>query len=405
MGLSVNKKNSKIALDTAVPKVKKDPAYKGSIVATDGKKAILKQEIRQLITKGDVSIMPAHAKPMMATLVKESFDDAGWLFELKWDGYRAVATVIHGEVELLSRNNLSFTSRYLPVTEALQRLKINVILDGEIIILNENGISDFQQLQSWQRTGKGDLMYYVFDILWVEGYSLNNMALIERKKILEALIPEDGVIRYSDHIMQKGKAFFKLALEQGLEGIMAKKADSTYHPGIRSSQWLKIKTHRTQEAVIAGFTEGRGGRKHFGALILGMYQNNEFVYIGHTGSGLDDKGLVQVYKKLQPLITDKCPFNKKPKTNMAATWVTPQVVCEVKFQEWTNDNLLRIPIFLRLREDKKATDIIKENSVAPLALTGSRANRSKTPGQVNTLILPASPGKRSAIGSKKKTPE
>lgn len=186
---------------------------------------------------------------------------------------------------------------------------------------------------------------------------------------------------------------------------MAKKADSTYHPGIRSSQWLKIKTHRTQEAVIAGFTEGRGGRKHFGALILGMYQNNEFVYIGHTGSGLDDKGLVQVYKKLQPLITDKCPFNKKPKTNMAATWVTPQVVCEVKFQEWTNDNLLRIPIFLRLREDKKATDIIKENSVAPLALTGSRANRSKTPGQVNTLILPASPGKRSAIGSKKKTPE
>lgn len=262
-------------------------------------------------------------------------------------------------------------------------------------------------MQSWQRTGKGDLIYYVFDILWIDGFSLIDLPLIERKEILAALIPEDGLIRYSDHIVEKGKAFFKLAVEQGLEGIIAKKADSTYHPGIRSHQWLKIKTRQTQEAVIAGFTEGRGGRKHFGALILGIYHHNKFIYIGHTGSGLDDKGLVNVYKRLQPLITAKCPFLKKPKTNMAPTWVRPEIVCEVKFQEWTNDNLLRIPIFLRLRDDKKAIEITKENSIEHLALTcvKTAALSLKPVPESKPAIVSASRTKRSGINSGMRKPQ
>ena len=327
-----------------------------------GRKGTSDKRLKELLQKGKRSPYNSGIKPMLASLVEEAFDSEDWLFEIKWDGYRALAGIKNGKVELQSRNNLSFNKKYYPVTEALQQWSIDAIVDGEIIAIDDEGNTDFQHLQAWQKTGKGQLLYYVFDVLWLDGLSLTHLPLVERKEILKNIFPKEGIIKYSDHIQASGKDFFDLAVTKGLEGIMAKKADSLYHPGVRTQQWLKIKTHRRQEVVIGGFTKGRNSRQYFGALILGVYNNSELVYIGHTGSGFNQKSLVEVYAKLKPRITDKCPFGKKPKTNMPAVWVKPELVAEVKFQEWTNENILRIPIFLGLREDKKALDVKKEQS-------------------------------------------
>jgi bifunctional non-homologous end joining protein LigD len=320
-------------------------------------------DIDDLITKGKKAPFPSFARPMMASLVEEPFDDPDWIYEIKWDGYRALAFVKKEKVELLSRNNQSFNQKYSGVVDALKKLNLEAVLDGEIVVLNEDGNADFQLLQQWQKTHEGELAYYAFDILWLNGYDLTGLTILERKSILQNLIGPGDTVRYNDHIDGEGKAFFELAVKKGLEGIIAKDSSSQYHINVRSRQWLKIKTHRRQEAVIAGFTEGRGGRKHFGALVLGLYQDGEFVYIGHTGTGFDDTLLKQLSSKLKPLVTDKCPFKKKPKTNMPITWVKPVLVCEVKFQEWTKDNALRMPVFIGLREDKKPTEVKKEISI------------------------------------------
>ena len=293
---------------------------------------------------------------MLATLTDEPFDDAGWIFEIKWDGYRAVSYINNGKAEIQSRNNLDFTNKFKAVTEALNQLNINAVLDGEIVAINNDGIASFQQLQNFANKGATTkLIYYVFDIIWLDGKDLTNLTLLERKAILQSVMPEeDTVLKYSDHIEEKGKAFFKLATERGLEGIMAKKADSIYTKNFRTKLWLKIKNNKRLEAIICGFTEGRKSRKHFGALILGKYEGEKLIYIGHTGTGFNGKSLNEVEKKLTPLVTGKMPFSKKPKTNMPVTWVKPKLVCEIKFSEITDEGILRIPVFMGLREDKEA---------------------------------------------------
>lgn len=339
------------------------PAPKKKSHAADGKKRKPAQAVpKELLQKGERAAYDTQLKPMLASLTEEPFDNEDWIFEIKWDGYRAIAGMRDGEVELQSRNNLSFKKKYYPITEALVNWGVNAIVDGEIIAVDDEGTTDFQHLQAWQKTGKGQLLYYVFDILWIDGVSVMHLPLIERKEILKAIVPVEGIIKYSDHIHSTGNDFFEVAVKEGLEGIMAKRADSQYHPAVRTQQWLKIKTHRRQEVVIGGFTKGRNSRQYFGALILGVYDNDELIYIGHTGSGFNQKSLGEMYKKLQPLITDTCPFRKKPKTNMPAIWVKPKLVAEVKFQEWTNENILRIPIYLGLREDKNPKDVKKELS-------------------------------------------
>jgi bifunctional non-homologous end joining protein LigD len=206
-------------------------------------------------------------------------------------------------------------------------------------------------------------VYYVFDILWLNGYNLMELPLLERKNILQQILPEHPMIRYSDHVVEAGTQFFEAATQQGLEGIIAKAAESPYTPTIRTKQWLKVKSNKRQEVVICGFTETRGSRSHFGALVLGVYEKNKLIYVGHTGSGFTEQSLAATYKKLKPLIIPKPPFDKKPKTNMPCTWVKPVLVCEVKFSEWTKDNILRQPIFMGLREDKSAKDVHKEKAV------------------------------------------
>lgn len=340
-----------------------------------------KKEIISLLSKvGEKKAMPLQVKPMLATLTDEAFNDKDWIFEVKWDGYRAIANIKGKDVSLYSRNLLSFDKKFAPIYKALSSFEYDAIIDGEIIALNDEGKVDFQQLQAWQKTGEGTLIYYVFDIIWLEGYSLAGLPLIERKEILKQIIPENDAIRFSDHIEDTGIDFFELAGKQGLEGIMAKEKNSAYLLNSRSSSWLKIKTNQRQEVIIAGFTQGRGGRKHFGSLVLGIYEKGKLEYVGHTGSGFNDKTLADLYKKLEKIETADCPFEKKPKTQMPARWVKPQLVCEVKFQEWTREGSMRHPIFMGLREDKKAKDVTREKEI-PLKTAKKEGEKEDVPHQ------------------------
>ena len=246
---------------------------------------------------------PLHVKPMLATLVDEPFNGDDWFYEIKWDGYRAIGSIIDGETDLYSRNNISFKEKYTPIAKALQDFTNEAVIDGEIVALDEHGHSKFQYLQNWQNSAQGELVYYVFDLLWVDGYDVTQLPLIERKKILQQIIPDNEVIKYSDHIEKIGKEFFEVAKKQGLEGIVAKNKNSVYEINARSRNWLKIKTTERQEAVIGGFTAPRASRQYFGALLLGIYEDDKLIYAGHTGTGFNEKTLKETWNKLQPLIT------------------------------------------------------------------------------------------------------
>jgi bifunctional non-homologous end joining protein LigD len=330
-----------------------------TIAEIGGKKKALKN------IKAPKKKMPGFIKPMLATLVKEPFDSDEWLFEIKWDGYRALA-YLDKKVALFSRNEKTFNQLFNSIVEDLSKLKAQAIMDGEVVVLDKEGKSDFQQMQNYQKTLHGSLYYYVFDLLYLNGQDLRELPLTERKQILKALIEGSSLsrTRYSDHIIGKGKAFFHAAAKKHLEGIMAKKMDSIY-VSKRSRDWLKIKTSMRQETVIGGFTQPHGKRKHFGALLLGVYDDQKkFAYIGHVGTGFDTKLLESLYKKMQPLITSKCPFKNIPKSHAPAIWLKPSLVAEVSFEEWTKDGILRQPVFQGLRMDKKAITVKKEESLA-----------------------------------------
>jgi bifunctional non-homologous end joining protein LigD len=297
-------------------------------------------------------------KPMLARETDEAFDSPDWIYELKWDGYRAIAVCKDGAVQLYSRNGVSFNALYPPVVQALERLPVNAVLDGEIVVVDEKGRSDFQLLQHYREDPGASLQFRVFDLLSLQGESTCELPLTDRKRLLKKLLPKRSkILLYSDHVKERGVAFFEAARSQHLEGIMAKKADSLYRPGTRSGEWLKIKGEQSQEAIIAGFTEPRGGRKHFGALVLALREGKKLRYIGHTGSGFNSKSLQELKALLEPLVQKDSPFEEKVKTNMPVTWVKPVLVCEVSYTEWTDAGQLRHPIFLRLRDDKKPADV------------------------------------------------
>ena len=315
---------------------------------------------------------------MLARETELPFDDKDWLFEIKWDGYRAISEINQGKVELYSRNGNSFNTSYPVVLHALEKMKTDLVLDGEIVVLNGDGKSDFQKLQHYEDNTQYPICYYVFDVLSVNGSNTTNLPLIERKKLLQKIIPKGQVIKYSDHIGEHGKAFFEAAGKKDMEGIMAKKADSLYYPGTRTNEWLKIKLHKSAEVIIAGFTKPTGARKYFGALVLGIRSKDKLQYAGHTGSGFSQTGLEEMYKKLKPLVKKQSPFDEVIKTNAPVTWVKPLLIAEVKFTEWTNDNKMRHPIFLRLRNDKKINEVTMANvkSSKPAAEPGEKNNEA-----------------------------
>ena len=294
---------------------------------------------------------------MLAKETDKPFDDKNWLFEIKWDGYRAIAEIKKGTVELYSRNGISFNYAYPLIYSELKKLKHDIVLDGEIVVINEKGKSDFQKLQHYEDNTRFPICYYVFDMLFLDGHKTTGLTLLQRKELLKKLIKKNAVIKYSEHVLSKGIAFFNAAKKNDLEGIMAKKACSEYFAGTRTSEWLKIKYHKSTEVVIVGYTKPTGARPYFGALVLAVKNANGFKYAGHTGSGFTDKLLKEVYQKLKPLATKNSPFKEIVKTNMPVTWVKPKYICEIKFTEWTNDGKMRHPIFLRMREDKTIKDI------------------------------------------------
>ncbi len=298
---------------------------------------------------------------MLAKIADEPFDDEDWLFEIKWDGYRAITELNDGKVHIYSRRGITYNIKYAPITEALSNLSENCILDGEVVILDEEGRPDFQRLQNSANEPDEALHYCVFDLLWLEGNVLFKESLAKRKELLKELIDDldHPQVRYSDHINGRGKAFFEESKKNNLEGVIAKKKDSSYRPGKRSGNWLKIKSEMEQEAVVGGFTEPRGSRKHFGSLVLGVYEDDKLQFIGQCGGGFNAEKLKNVHQKLKPLVIDHSPFTDTGNIdlNTPATWVKPELVCEVKFTEWTGDGSMRHPVFKALRYDKEPKKI------------------------------------------------
>lgn len=306
--------------------------------------------------------VPHHIKPMLAESIDEPFDNPDWIFEMKWDGYRMIAEISSGKIELYSRNNQPFTEKFAQIAESLKKFPTSAVLDGEGVVLDASGHPKFQWLQDYPSSNHGELVYYVFDILYYDGHDTTHLPLLKRKELLKKVLPPLPHVLYSEYIENTGKAFFEAAKKLGVEGIMAKNTKSIYRQGVRNREWLKIKTSHRQEAVIAGFTRPKGGRKYFGALVLGVYKGDRLEYIGHTGGGFDDKALQSMHKKLIKLRQDKNPFEYAIETNAPVTWVKPQLVCEVSFAQWTADHHMRQPIFVGLRPDKKPVDVKRERT-------------------------------------------
>ena len=332
------------------------------------------------------------AVPMLAATTEKPFSSPDWFFEPKLDGYRTIAVINEDTVRLLSRNGLDVTEKYTPVAGNLKKQPAaQLVLDGEIIALDEHGKLCFQCLQGFldsmhrqsnQVKEKTIILYYVFDILYLDGYSLLDVPLAQRKKLLERILNPSPSVRLLEHFEGDGTSIYRGAIEQGLEGIIAKRKDSLYRPGQRSLDWLKIKSTMSDDFIIGGYTQGTGIRSRtFGALLLGYYdENNRLVSAGHVGTGFDDHSLEYLKKRLEATRTDQCPFTEKPNLNAPTTWVRPELVAEVKFSEWTRDGKLRAPVFLRLRDDKPLEQVRRIHNiiVTPLAIPSSTPMQDDT---------------------------
>lgn len=337
----------------AVLNTKRGSAKVAKVVVEGAKKPTVKVEI------GQKAPFPDKLKPMLATPFDAPFDDAGWLFEVKWDGYRSLCFVDGEHIRFLSRNHLDFGQKFPDLTAARAEIVAQTaVIDGEIVALNPEGKLDFQLLQNVagfrpgpRRTEKPVLIFYAFDLLYCNGRDLRNAPLLDRKRLLSQIINGQGRIRFSDHVKGKGRLLFEQVREQGMEGIIAKDGQSKYEQR-RSKRWLKIKLTKTMDAVIGGYTGGRGSRSHFGALILGCYEEGTLHHLGNVGGGFSEDALEQLHERMQALRTDQSPFETAPKTEEKTQWLRPELVCEVRFTEMTVEGKLRHPIFLRMRDDK-----------------------------------------------------
>lgn len=377
----ITKKDKSVISGKTIPQMEKAPdkVYGHTKKpATTKKKAAPKKTIKAASKKkvpavGKKAAFPASIAPMLATLVDKPFDAEDWLYEIKWDGYRAVAHLRDTKVGLWSRNQKSFDEKFYPIHAALQTLGLHAVLDGEIIVSTPEGISNFGMLQNWRSEADGQLLYYVFDLLWLDGYSLLDLPLTERRALLEKVLPAHPLIRLSEAFATSGLSFYQTAKEMKLEGIMAKKADSVYVPGERSKDWLKIKVGRRQEVVIGGYTKNEGSAKSFSALLVGVFKNKKLQYTGKIGTGFSDQLHKEMLKKFAPLVRKTCPFTDEPDVNKpsrfrhdpphaTAVWLKPQLVCEVAFTEMTTDGVMRHPSFEGMREDKPAQQVVAEKA-------------------------------------------
>ncbi|MBB5639142.1 bifunctional non-homologous end joining protein LigD [Pedobacter cryoconitis] len=377
----------------------KDKYAKGDDILLKDKSVVSKKTIAQISRKpervyGQKTIKPkpvstpelnkiktkktpfyTHVRPMLSKLVSKAFDEPEWLYEIKWDGYRAVAFMNKGEVELKSRNDKSFNDKFYPVFEELRDWNVNAIVDGEIVVADQKGKTSFGALQNWKSQEEGELVYYVFDLLWYDGYDVTGLPLVQRKHILSRLIPENSLIRFSKDFETSGVEFLEAAKKANLEGIVAKHKDSLYYPGERSGEWLKIKARRRQEVVIGGYTNNAGSDKPFSSLLVGVFENGKFIYTGKIGTGFNIQRQNELLEQFQPLIIAETPFTDQPDVNKPApfraalaktkaTWLKPKLICEVDFTEMTTDGLMRHPSFAGMREDKDPEEVILEKPTA-----------------------------------------
>ncbi|HUR45932.1 MAG TPA: non-homologous end-joining DNA ligase [Candidatus Saccharimonadales bacterium] len=315
--------------------------------------------------------------PMKALLLESVPSQGNWVYEIKWDGYRALALKSRGKVRLVSRRANDVTLAFSEIAKAMERLKIKeATFDGEVVALDEHGHASFQLLQNSRRNSGQPvtLVYYIFDILNFEGKDVTGLSLLDRKALLEKIL--QGVpdpLRYSAHLEGDPHVLLAEVQKNHIEGLIAKRTDSVYEPDRRSGAWLKIKTALEQEFVIGGYTQPRGSRGYFGSILLGYYQDGQLLFASKAGTGFNHKSLRELYKTFQKLRTNKPAFINVPASRKSkwgegltaaemkrCTWLRPELVCQIRFTEWTDDGGLRHPVFLGLRDDKIATDVVRE---------------------------------------------
>ena len=319
--------------------------------------------------------IPVTISPMLATLIDRPFSDPGWLFEIKWDGARTLAWIEDGGVRLRSRAGNEVTHQYPELAILPQHVFVKeALLDGEIVVLDEQGRSEFERMQQRMNVQRPspDLLsrypvtYFLFDLIYCDGYDLREVSLLDRKNFLRRILEPSREFRFSDHQLEQGSELFELARHEELEGIVGKRINSFY-VSARSPNWVKLKATKTLDVVIGGWTAPRGSRTHFGSLLLGLYQGKALRFVGHAGTGMDEKTRDLLMKKLRVLEIDKCPFDKNPETNEQAFWTKPELVARVRFIGWTQEPRLRAPVFLALRNDVRPEECRWENELSPRA--------------------------------------
>lgn len=365
-------------------------------------------------TPGKKAAFPQEMQPMLATLVDQPFDGDEWLFEIKWDGYRAVSLIDGDKTDILSRNSKSFKEKYYPLYDELKKWPFKAVVDGEIIVADRKGISDFSKLQNWRSEADGELLYYVFDLLWYEGNDLTDVPLSQRKQLLEKILPQGERVRYSEAIEQSGIDFFHSAEKMGLEGIIAKKKSSAYSPGNRSKEWLKIKTELRQEVVIGGYTVNEGTPKPFSSLLVGVFEGKKLQYTGKIGTGFNKKMQDELVKLFKPRVIINTPFAVEPNVNEAsrfrpnppkanAVWLKPELVCEVAYREMTNDGVMRHPSFKGLRTDKEAKMVILEKEETVGDVVDPNKSEEEKPGKAGKMITPKKSARATLLNPNEET--
>ncbi|MBX9790891.1 MAG: non-homologous end-joining DNA ligase [Pirellulales bacterium] len=348
--------------DRIVPQTAHCAAPRGRRAARQASPAELKGAHR--------AALPARYDLQLATLALKPPDASGWLHEIKLDGYRMLARIESGRVRLISRNHLDWTGRFAPLVKALEQLPVKcAALDGEVVIYDNAGVSDFQALQNAfaEPKAQGRMTFCVFDLLYWDGYDLRDVPLVERKRALAEILdsaPSSPRLQFCAHLEQDGELFLREACKSGLEGIISKRADSRY-VGRRSTSWLKIKCRNEQEFVIGGYTEPSGSRVGFGALLLGYYEAGSLRYAGRVGTGFDTARLRELIERLRQIEQRESPFADLSRGPKGTHWVKPALVAQVSFGNWTGDHLLRQPVFHGLREDKSPLDVGRERATTP----------------------------------------
>lgn len=310
--------------------------------------------------------LPPYLQPMLVTLIDKPFDSPEWIFETKWDGFRMITEVRDGIATLYTRNGEVVTQRYKDIADAVTKLGVDCVIDGELVAFDTHGISQFHLLQDALRKPT-PLYYCVFDLMFCKGKDLRTLSVLERKQQLrEILKGADPHIKYTRHVENDGIDFFHKAQKRKEEGMVAKRSASQYQSGKRTKDWVKVKIYHSQEVVVVGYTAPHKSRKFFGSLVLAVREDSAWRYIGHVGTGFDEKTLKELYERMSPLRTQDKPFNTKIKDEEETIWLKPKLVVEVKFSQWTTNGELRHPSYIGIREDKDPLSVVHE---VPLAAT------------------------------------